>query len=125
LRTWQLAACCKATDTSDVRWSQINYVRAQEQQNIFPANTPLTLVPTYTYDFDSSGNPTTLPPADACTVRRPSDCATLIMKILTVRQLFVVDLAAAQSVMTYTSKPWRESCLIVISTAATSAVLFT
>ena len=49
---------------------QINYVRAQEQQNIFPANMPLGLVPSFDYTFDSTGAPTSLPPDDACTVRR-------------------------------------------------------
>ena len=48
---------------------QVTYVRSSETQNIFPANTPLTLQPSFQYTY-SGGKPTTLPTADACVVSR-------------------------------------------------------
>jgi len=44
-------------------------VRSSETENIFPANTALTLQPSYQYTY-SGGKPTTLPTADACVVSR-------------------------------------------------------
>ena len=48
---------------------QIHYVRTVEQQNLFPTDTTLNLVPSFKYVYDSSGAPTSLPAADACRVR--------------------------------------------------------
>ena len=42
-------------------------MRASETQNIFPANTPLTLVPSFQYTF-AGGKPMALPTADGCVV---------------------------------------------------------
>ena len=51
---------------------QVTYVRSSETENIFPANTPLTLQPSFQYTY-SGGKPTTLPTADACAVSHASD----------------------------------------------------
>ena len=51
---------------------QIDYSGNNGTVAAFPTNTPLALVPSYIYTYDSTGAPTTLPVDDACEVRLQS-----------------------------------------------------
>lgn len=48
---------------------QIDYSGNNGTVATIPTDTPLGLVPSYIYTYDSTGAPTTLPTADACDVR--------------------------------------------------------
>ena len=55
---------------------QIDYSGNDGTIGDFPTDTPLGLVPSYIYSYDSTGAPTTLPADDACEARfrMPQTC---------------------------------------------------